>query len=200
MLRKIGFTVGVLVVGLCFATFAYSGEDEHKMSPEEAAAMSAWMKASTPGPHHARLQKSVGNWKTTVKVWHGPGDPQVSMGKSTIKSILGGRYVEEHFEGEAMGQPFTGRGIAGYNNITQCYESLWLDTMSTSMLQFEGKYDESSKTLTQYASAIDAVTGSKIHFRSVMKDSGSDKCVFEMYRTGPDGHETKELEITYERM
>ena len=157
MIRKIGLTVGVLVVGLSFATMAYSGEEEqHKMSPEEAAMMEAWMKAATPGPHHARLQKSVGDWKTMVKVWHGAGEPQVSEGKSTIKSILGGRYVEEHFEGMAMGQPFTGRGISGYDNVTKRYTSLWMDSMSTSILFFEGTYDESTNTLTQYADAFDA--------------------------------------------
>ena len=56
----------------------------HEMSPEDQKMMAAMAKAAQPGAEHAHLNKSVGTWKAKISVWHGPGDPEVSEGKSEI--------------------------------------------------------------------------------------------------------------------
>ena len=40
---------------------------EHKMTPEQQAAMEAYTKAATPGPQHAALAKQVGNYSLLIK-------------------------------------------------------------------------------------------------------------------------------------
>jgi len=190
------------VLALCAAvTIVRSDEKpgQPEMSPEEKAMHEAWMKAGAVGPEHEKMAAMVGKWKAEVKFWHGPGDPEVSYGTSEFKTILGGRFLEEVFNGEAMGQPFEGRGFSGYDNTTKKHISLWMDSMTTGWLTFEGAWDESSKTLVSQGESVDPM-GTKWQMRNVCKEKSKNEHVFEMYKTGPDGKEFKALEITYTRM
>src|SRR6187401_2277448 len=76
--------------------------------------------AGTPGPAHKALEALVGNWKAEVKCWQEPGSsPNVSQGTAKTSWILNGRFLEEEFQGEMMGKPFTGVSLMGYDNLKQ---------------------------------------------------------------------------------
>ncbi len=93
-----------------------------EMSAEEKAAMEAMMKAATPGDAHKNLARMVGRWDATVKMYAQPGAPaQVSTGTSVNKLVLGGRWVQESFDGNFMGMPFSGIGYTGYDNLKKQY-------------------------------------------------------------------------------
>jgi len=206
--RRNVWIAGIAVAGLCFAAASVRSDEKHDhghaghdhdhagMSPEEQHAM--WMKLATPGAEHERLQKMVGNWNVSVKAWHGPGEPEVSTGKSVFTSILNGRYIEEHFIGSGADGPFEGKGLHGYDNGKKMHVATWADTMSTKIMIFEGKYDSSGKKLTMYAD-ISTPDGRTMKFRSVSEHVSDDEVKFEMYRTGPDGEEMKGLELIYKR-
>ncbi len=100
--------------------FAQDTKGPPEMSADEQAKMEAYMSYATPGEPHARLVKKAGDWDVAVKIWHTADMevPEESTGTSRIKAILGGRYIVEKFKGEAMGMPFEGFGIAGYDIIT----------------------------------------------------------------------------------
>src|SRR6202171_6812903 len=67
-------------------------------APDEKAQMEAMVKAGTPGDQHKKLEHFVGTWDAKVKMWNKPGDPPTdAAGTSDSKSVLGGRFVEEHF-------------------------------------------------------------------------------------------------------
>lgn len=86
------------------------------MTPEQV--QTAWHQAATPGDAHQALAPFVGNWKTKVTMWMNPNaQPNVSTGQSAAAWILGGRFIKENFEGNAMGQPMNGMGLLGYDNI-----------------------------------------------------------------------------------
>src|SRR5262245_21743468 len=56
--------------------------------------MQAWQKFATPGAGHKALADMVGKWKYTSKWWESAdAKPEQSSGTSTIKWILGGRYL-----------------------------------------------------------------------------------------------------------
>jgi len=75
-----------------------------------------WVQYSTPGAEHKALEQFVGTWDTSVKMWMAPGaQPQESTGTAENKMTLGGRFLEQHYEGTMMGQPFTGMGYTGYD-------------------------------------------------------------------------------------
>src|SRR6185295_18628018 len=95
------------------------------------------------------LDALVGNWTTHVKWWMAPGAPaQESDGTAQMSWAFGGRYLHEADTGTAMGMPFEGMGVTGYDNLKKKYVGSWIDSMGTGIMQSEGTYDPSKKTIT----------------------------------------------------
>ena len=156
--------------------------------------------AGAPGPQHKALEALVGNWKAEVKCWMEPGaEPNVSQGTATATMALKGRFLEEEFQGEMMGQPFTGRTLMGYDNVKQTFNSVWISDMQTSMFTSEGKGDTGNKVITLEGKSTCPATGQKdILVRSVLRVISADKHTFEMFNVGK-GDNVKTMEITYTR-
>lgn len=176
------------------------GEHGHKEGAEQSedAMHEAMMKFHEPGPQHAKLKEAVGNWNAEIKHWEGPGEPAVSKGKSVVKMVLGGRYMQEDFTCDFDGKTFNGRGIYGYDNAKQKYVSIWFDDMSTGFMTSEGTHDEATKTTT-YIGEGQMMPGMAYKTRMLDKEISKDKHVFEMYMTMPGQPEVKTMEITYTR-
>jgi hypothetical protein len=171
-----------------------------EMSAEEKAAMEAMMKAATPGDAHKNLARMVGRWDATVKMYAQPGAPaQVSTGTSVNKLVLGGRWVQESFDGNFMGMPFSGIGYTGYDNLKKQYVGTWMDTMSTSMMQSAGTGDASGKSYEFSATMDDPVTGKSVMTKSTMTVTDEDHHTMEMWMPAPDGKMFKMMEINYTR-
>lgn len=100
------------------------------------------------GPEHAILKKMEGNWDTTMKMMG-----QESKGTATYKMDLGGLWLASTFEGDMMGQKFSGRGYDTYDAGKKKYVGVWFDSMSTSPMMMEGTYDAAKKTMTMVGEA-----------------------------------------------
>src|SRR5262245_5212550 len=69
-------------------------------------------KYGTPGPEHKLLEGLAGTWNAKAKFWMDPSkNPQTSEGTTVRKLVLGGRYLQESYEGKAFDKPFEGRGV-----------------------------------------------------------------------------------------
>jgi hypothetical protein len=171
---------------------AKSGSAKPDINKEEM--MKKAQAAGAPGPAHKALQAFVGNWKAEVKCWMDPnGEASVSHATATIKSILGGRFVEEDFRGEMMGKPFTGRCLLGFDNSKQLYKCVWIDDFSTSIYTSEGKGDSGNKVITLEGKSDCAATGRKdVPRKQVYRVLSPDQHVLEMFNDGQ-----KSMEITY---
>ena len=175
-------------------------QEQKQMSAEEKAAMEAMMKAATPGDAHKKLAGMVGTWDTTVKMYNAPGaPPQVTTGVSENKLVLGGRWVQETFNGTFMGMPFSGIGYTGYDNIKKQYVGTWMDTMSTSLMQSSGTGDASGKSFEFNSTMDDPVTGKSVTTKSTMTVTDENHHSMEMWMPGPDGKMFKMMEINYTR-
>jgi hypothetical protein len=110
--------------------------------------MAAWMETANPSTEHEFLKKLVGTWKSNVKMWMQPGAPPVeSTGTMTNEMILGGRFLRSSYAGGSpMGGEFGGLAIDGFNRIEKKYVGIWIDTMSTSMMFFEGTAEGNVRT------------------------------------------------------
>jgi hypothetical protein len=171
------------------------------MSPEMQAEMEAWTKYATPGKQHQMLKDHfAGSWNTEVKMFHGGPEapPETSTGTTVQEMILGGRYIEGKFTGTAMGQPFEGRGLTGFDNAKNRYFGTWIDTMGSGILITDGEYDESTKTY-KFTGEMTMPTGQPTKIREEIKIESNDKHTFDMYMTGPDGREMRSMTITYTR-
>ncbi|MGH8077509.1 MAG: DUF1579 domain-containing protein [Lysobacter sp.] len=168
-----------------------------KMSPEEAAMMQAYQQAGALGAPHAALAKMAGTYDLSIRSWHAPGaPPAVEAGTATRTMALGGRVLVEDVQSQMHGQAFTGHGMHGYDNVSGKHWSTWNDSMSTGLMVSQGDCDAKG-TCTFTGSWNDPVTKGKINARMTTKWTSPNVELFEMYAPGPDGKESKMMEITY---
>jgi hypothetical protein len=156
--------------------------------------------AGRPGPGHRALEHFVGNWKAEVKCWMEPGaSPHVSKGTAKGSWIMKGRFLQEDFEGEMMGQPFQGRSVLGYDNVKQSFSSVWISDMQTSMFFTEGKGENGNQVITlEGTSSCPATERTDIPMRIVLRVLGPNKHTFEMFDDSREEN-AKTMEITYTR-
>ena len=192
----------VAVTAVITAEVAPQDKPKAAAAPDQQAMMDKWLKYSTPGESHRKLDAFVGVWETNARHWGQPGaEPEETYGNAKFEWILGGRFVAMEINGEAMGQPFEGMGVIGYDNFRREYVLGWIDSMNTSLAVFKGQAHPGDKGFTFTARLDDPMSGRKdVSWRSVMSFVGPDKIVENMYGPGPDGKEFKALEVTYTRI
>ncbi len=166
--------------------------------PDEKAAMEAMQKAATPGDAHKKLDPLVGTFEAKVIMWIDPSKPpQESTGTAERKWVLGNRYVEEQFEGTFMGQPFSGMGYTGYDNVKKKYVSTWMDTAGTGIMMTTGAAEKSG-AMKMSGTVDDPITG-KPQKVTMKMNADADRQVLEMWGPAPNGKPYKMMEITYTR-
>ncbi len=178
--------MSLFVIGLMFVSIAGAAE---------------MMKMASPGDNHKNMEIFAGNWNYSLKMWMDvKGKPEESKGTATGKWILGGRFLQADVKGTAMGQPFEGMSIMGYDNLKGQYQSLWLDNMTTGIMQSTSMYDPAAKTFTETGVFSCPMTNEKDRpFRGSVKVADNYNYTYSMFQTGPDGKEFKAMEITYTR-
>lgn len=189
--------LSTVFVALAFAGNLYAQSSDPKADAKKAAQMEAMMKAISPSENHAILKRFVGTWTVVSKWWENPkATPVETKGTATYELILGDRYVVQTFKGEAMGQPFEGRGTMGYNNLKKKFESSWIDSLSTQLYFNDGVLSKDGKTLTFTGDSLDPMTGKKKKtFDEVIFESDT-KQIWRMH-DGPNAKSPVMLELTY---
>jgi hypothetical protein len=178
---------------------AMEKEKGREIKNDMQAMMDLYTKLGTPGEPHKVLASMAGRWSTKINSWMEPDKPPMeSTGTSVQKMILGGRFLQQEFNGEMMGSPFTGIGVTGYDNHTKKYVSTWIDSMGTAILFFEGTGSVDGKAITQEACYDNPIRGPMV-WRSVTRIVDDNTHVFEMYSIEKSGKEEKMMEITYTR-
>ena len=197
-MRFISLAVTTLCVMLTVSTaLAKEKKAEKPMDPQ--AVMELWKKLGTPGEPHKLFASLAGSWTTTTKEWMEPGKPPTeSTGTAEMKMLLDGRFLYQEYNSQMMGQPFSGIGIDGYDNMTKKYVTAWIDTMGTGIFFMEGTASPDGKTITLKGSHPEPGGGKMTH-RAVWKIVDSNTQTFDMYGTHQGGKEMKVLEITYTR-
>jgi hypothetical protein len=155
------------------------------------------MKAAMPGPVHKEIEKRAGTYNTASKFTGPDGQAMESTGTAKIRSILGGRFLEEEGTGTLMGTPVQERRIWGYNNADGHYEAVWMYTMATGMMTLNGTSKDAGKSIHWTASYTD-LTG-KQTLEAITRFVSDDQFVVDLIAKTPDGKEGPHLETTYTR-
>jgi hypothetical protein len=199
------------VVVLAVSSVSQSQEQPKQPSPEEMKAMmKAWLDSTKPGKQHAKLAALAGEWDVTMKMFMaGPDGPAAEYkGTSTLKSILGGRFIEESYNGEIempdetgalKKQKFEGRGMLGFDNYKKMYVGTWSDSMSTMIFSYKGADVPGSDTINFYGEMDEPMLGMQDRtVRLQHKTIDKDKFTTTMYDLAV-GDSYKVFEITYVR-
>jgi hypothetical protein len=205
--------MGVLAAALtiaCSAMAADAAKDKKapaaketaKSAPakdDQQAMMDAMQRMGEVRPEHKQLAYFAGEWKATTTVWMDPkAPPEKSEGKTHAESKFGGRYIEMHHEGSFAGQPFSGEGLVGFDNLKGKFFSTWIDSMSTGMWLAWGSYDKASNTYTFSGSMDDPMkAGTQVKVREVIHPADDKHYSFAWYETRGDGKEAKTMQIDY---
>ena len=178
---------------------AAAGKAEKEGAAAEEAAMAAYEKMNAPGKEHERLKPLAGEFEADVKWWMAPGQPpQSTKGKEKGELILGGRFLQTHYQGEMMGKPFSGQMLIGFDNGKKKYVSSWVDSTNTAIMTAEGTADEAGKVIT-LLSEMREPDGRMQKFKQVTTIVDDKSHTYHMMVMLPDGGEFKVLEITYKR-
>ncbi len=202
--RGIVMLVGVVHLFLASAGYATGNDDragskDPSMDTASQAMMSAWQAYASPNDNHRVLNPLVGTWSHVVKSWMTPdSQPEISKGTTETQWVMGGRYLRSAVNGMAMGQPFEGMGLTGFDNAKQTYQTLWMDNMGTGMMIGEGTYDPGTKTLTDHGHFTDPMIGQR-SYRGVVTFIDDDHHSYELYVADKNDKEFRMMEIMYAR-
>jgi hypothetical protein len=168
--------------------------------PSQEETNKAWMAFATPGPAHKALEGFAGSWVVKAKTWMVPGAPPAeSEGSAEQKMILGGRYLEQRYEGTMMGGPFSGIGTTGFDNYKKKFVSTWVDSMGTGIMTMSGTFDKAGKVITSWGTMDDPAEKRTMKVKSAVTLVDADHHTYESWHAAPDGKMIKDLEIHYTR-
>lgn len=195
---KAKFCVLLTMFGIISSALAVDGPSSTKTGEK----MRALVEFGTPGESHRRLAELAGKWKYTSTWRESPGaKPEESTGTASMKMVLDGRFLQQSIKGTAMGRPFEGMGIVGYDNLKKRYENVWLDNMSTGMARGTAMYDIASKTLMENGEFSCPATKDKVMtYRAEWKLTDKDNQTYTMWTKDVDGKEFKSMEMVYKRV
>jgi hypothetical protein len=189
------------ILALGFVHTLSFAEEAGKMDAAKQEMMKKWQAYATPSKGHKVFEGMVGKWKYTSKWWEGKdAKPQESNGSSNIKLVMGGRFLQHDTKGKSMGQPFVGMGFTGYDNVTEKYDSVWMDNMGTGMMIGQGKFDEETKTLKDEGKFSCPMVGKSREYRSEWKLNDKNSMTFTMWGPDKEGDEFKMMELSFQRV
>lgn len=200
-----------LTLSLVLSTVAIARADEKKDMPgttaKEGASASDTKKEkllkdisrmAMPVAQHKLLEPLVGKWITTAKLWWGQPKPEQVTGHAEANWILGGRFVEEHYDSVMWGKPYAGNGVIGFDTRSKKYVSTWIDTWGTWITEEEGAMDPTGKVLTLTAQDYDE-TGAKTRpIKFIYTLDGNDHHIMRVYEM-VQGKETLTMEVDYRK-
>lgn len=179
------------------------GKKSQKKKKADAAPadplLAAMMEANKLGKEHEELQKSVGTWDIDCKFTMMPGQPPLeTKGVSKIKSILGGRYLQEDFRCKFMGMPYHGMGTIAYDNLKKKYVTTWKDNMSTGIFLAEGTLDPKTGKVTYLGEKLEPGRDQPTTTKMIHEVVNENKHIFHAYNITPEG-EYLTMELVYNR-
>lgn len=194
----------LLASPIVLTMFVLAAQDAKKPAAkppmDQKAAMEMMMKLATPGEAHKKLDVLVGTWNAKSSMWMDPSQPPtVTEGTSEHKWVLGGRFLEQRYEGTFMGMPFSGIGYSGYDNYKKKYIGVWMDNAGTAIMNTIGTVDAAGKVFSSSARMDDFTTGKVMTVRETLKVVTNDEVRMEMFGPDPSGKEYRMMEIVYTR-
>ncbi len=124
--------------------------------------------------------------------------PEVSEATSETRWVLGGRQLEQRYQGTTMGMSFEGLGYTGYDNVQGKYVGTWMDSFGTGVMSSIGVGNPTDNAIQSEAVALDP-TGRRMRFWCEIRIQDRDHHTFEMWTKAPDGRRFRTMYIEYTR-
>jgi hypothetical protein len=197
-MKRVGQIKVMMVLALAVAMG--SGAQENAGAPSHEEIADALNRAMTPGAAQERLEFMVGTFDVMIRVWIDPSEPPIESTASSIATwVLGKRYVQQMLAGYVMGEPWSGIGYVGFDNVSQRYVATYMDSASTGMLWFTGDLDAARGVARMTATTHDEVTGEPLPLEMRLTIAPNGDHVTELWQGDSMGAMSKVLELQYTR-
>ncbi len=146
-----------------------------------------------PSKEHEFLKQSVGEWAV-----HMGGDASSpAIGTSKHKIAMGDLWLISDAELDFGGAKFTGHGIDSYDPVKKKYVGVWVDSMTTAPIVFEGDLSADGKILTVTGKGPGSQDGKTTDYKMVTEYKNKNSHVFKMWSGTLTGEPM--LTLTYVR-
>ena len=198
----VNFTLVVLLLTNSVAVIAQeAGKKDPKAVQEQSRAT---------GPIDAAkaleiLQHDVGNWNASITFWFRPGSaPVVSQASVTANMAVGGKYLEQRFEGtfgpELGDRKWSSVSFTGFDANSGNFEATRLSSTGAPIIVVRGKgFTDDEKGKVIELSGEYTMMGSKATSRDVIRHEGPDKCIIESWMSFGGSPEYKGAEMILTR-
>jgi len=199
-LRRMAILTAI-VLGLAGPATAQTGKKGAGPAPPGSASLvKAMTNAMEPGEAQKKLDFLVGTFDVKIRTWVDPSKPPYESTATSIATwVLGGRYVQQMLAGNIMGEPWSGMGYAGYDNVAKKYVATYMDSGSTGMEWFSGAVSPDGKLAKLTATMTDDSTGKPVKVEMRLSVEANGDHVTEMWQAGPGDKMVKIMELQYAR-
>lgn len=173
----------------------------HPVSKDADGGMARWMKTMQPSAAHARLKEILGSYDVTMKMYMAPGQPPMeSKGSAEFVWFADGKWLQETWSIEMLGQMVKGIAHLGYDNFKERYVWCKVDSMQTSMQMASGHFDQSGDNMILWGTIDEPMTPEQDkQVKYVYRGFGKDKFTLEVHDMMIGESNTKVLEFEYTR-
>jgi hypothetical protein len=179
-------TAAMKLVQLCFPTIAL------------AVLSVVGARADSPRPNESAFDFWIGTWEAHGRQRVARNSERWVEGTAVnrISAILGGRVIEERFDGSRLPQPLQGMSVSVYDPSSKKWKQTWVDDQG-SYLDFVGEFVAGKMILSRTAN----VQGRSILQRMVFEDIKPDRFVWRWQSSTDQGRNWRLLwELHYKRL
>jgi hypothetical protein len=189
------------VLGALWMQEAKTERFTHPVSKDADGGMARWMQTLQPSAAHKRLGEVLGTYDVTMKMYMAPDAPPMeSKGTAEISWFAEGKWLQENWSIEMMGQKVKGIGHLGYDNFKERYVWSKIDSMQTCMNTAFGHFDKSGDNLILWGTIDEPMTPEQDkQVKYVTRGFGQDKFTLEVHDMMIGESNTKMLEFVYAR-
>jgi hypothetical protein len=189
-----------IITALTLASAISTGAQEKAGAPSNEEIADALIGAMNPGAGQEKLEYMVGTFDVAIRVWLDPSEPPITATATSIATwVLGKRYMQQMLAGNVMGEPWSGIGYAGFDNVSQQYVATYMDSASTGMLWFTGTLDAAAGAARMTATTHDEVTGEPVPVEMRVSIAPNGDHTTEIWQGDSTGAMSKVLELQYTR-
>ncbi|HVS12117.1 MAG TPA: DUF1579 family protein [Planctomycetota bacterium] len=173
----------------------------HPTSKDADGGMARWMQIMQPSDAHARLHELIGSYDVTMKMQMMPGQPAMeTKGTAEIGWFTEGKWLQETWSIEMMGQGVEGIAHLGYDNFKERFVWCKVDSMQTSLQTASGLFDASGDNLILWGTIDEPMTPEQDkQVKYVYRGFGKDRFTLEVHDMMIGEKDTKVLEFVYTR-
>jgi hypothetical protein len=141
-----------------------------------------------PQSEHKWLQQLAGEWASEMECTMEPGKPPMKNKMTEKARSIGGFWLVSEGSGEAMGTPFSSILTLGYDTEKKKFIGTWVDSMTSTIWNYEGTLAADGKTLTLNTEGPCPMQGGKVcKFKEVIVFQDKDHRTFTSSVQGEDG-------------